>query len=182
MIIIISLYVGLIGWLWLKIYGFSRRLQNWSMQTWGKSILFVCGIKTSKNKIPEDQHFILMPNHRSYIDIFILAAYTPAALIGKAELKKWPFLKLGAMLTNSIFVARSELQSLISTMNKIKSSVEKKIPVALFPEGTTYKGPLTKAFKNGSFKNLRSDRHWRRSGRLCGLGSRRTTRIQGGLR
>ena len=37
-------------------------------------------------------------------------------------------------------------------MHKIKSSVEDKIPVAIFPEGTTSKGPLTRPFKNGSFK------------------------------
>ncbi|WP_372933537.1 lysophospholipid acyltransferase family protein [Mariniphaga sediminis] len=151
-ILTISAVVALVGWLWLKLFGFSRRLQNWSMQTWGKSILFICGIKTDKNEKPQNGHFILMPNHRSYIDIFIVAAYNPAAFVGKAELKKWPLLKIGAKLTNSIFVSRAELQSLVSTMHKIKASVNKDIPVALFPEGTTYKGPLTKPFKNGSFK------------------------------
>lgn len=55
-------------------------------------------------------------------------------------------------MTNTIFVSRSELQSLIATMKKIKDSVSQGIPVTLFPEGTSYKGPLTKPFKNGSFK------------------------------
>jgi 1-acyl-sn-glycerol-3-phosphate acyltransferase len=81
-----------------------------------------------------------------------VSALTPAAFVAKSELKKWPFLKTGAKITNTIFVSRSELQSLISTMNKIKASVNEGIPVALFPEGTSYKGPLTKPFKNGSFK------------------------------
>ena len=148
----ISLYVCIVGWCWLKIYGFSRRLQNWSQKTWGKCILFICGIRVEKNEVPETSHFILMPNHRSYVDIFIVAALTPAAFVGKAELKKWPLLKLGAKLTNSIFVSRADLQSRVSTMHKIKESVSRKIPVALFPEGTTSKGPLTKPFKNGSFK------------------------------
>jgi len=93
-----------------------------------------------------------MPNHRGYQDIFILSALTPAAFISKAEVKKWPFMSLGAKLTNSFFVKRSELKSLISTMNKIKKSLENEIPVAIFPEGTTYKGPLTRPFKKGSFK------------------------------
>ena len=93
-----------------------------------------------------------MPNHRSYIDIFIVAGLTPAALVGKAELKRWPFGKLAAMITNSILVDRKEIKSLVKTMNKIKASVNQGIPVTLFPEGTTFKGPLTKPFKNGSFK------------------------------
>lgn len=150
--LVISALVVIIGWIWLKIFGFSRKLQNWAMRTWGISILFVCGIRINKNQIPGNSHFILMPNHRSYLDIFIVAALTPAAFVAKAELKRWPFLKTGAKLTNTIFVSRSELQSLLSTMNKIKESVNRGIPVALFPEGTSYKGPLTKPFKNGSFK------------------------------
>jgi 1-acyl-sn-glycerol-3-phosphate acyltransferase len=140
------------GWCWLQLFGFSRKLQNRVQKIWGKSILFICGIRVNKNEVPETAHFILMPNHRSYIDIFIVAAFTPAAFVAKGELKKWPFLKLGAKLTNSVFVSRADLQSRISTMHKIKASVSQKIPVALFPEGTTTKGPLTKPFKNGSFK------------------------------
>lgn len=151
-ILAVSAFVVVVGWIWLRISGFSRKLQNWSMRTWGKSILFVCGIRINKNELPEDSHFILMPNHRSYLDIFIVAALTPAAFVAKAELKRWPFLKTGARITNTIFVSRTELQSLIATMNKIKASVKKGIPVALFPEGTSYKGPLTKPFKKGSFK------------------------------
>ncbi len=151
-VLIITACTGLTGWLWLRTCGFSPRLQKWTMRSWGKSVLFICGIMVKKNDIPQIAHFILMPNHISYIDIFIVAAYTPAALIGKSELQKWPFLRLGAKLTNSVFVDRSDLQSLLSTMNRIKASVKNEIPVALFPEGTTHKGPYTKPFKNGSFK------------------------------
>lgn len=152
LLLVLSAFVVAVGWFWLKIFGFGRELQNWSLRTWGKSILFVCGIKVIRNQIPENSHFILMPNHRSYLDIFIVAAYTPAAFVAKAELKKWPFMKIGARITNTIFVSRTELRSLVSTMNKIKTSVNHGIPVALFPEGTSYKGPLTKPFKKGSFK------------------------------
>ena len=152
LIFIISLLTVIFGMIWLSLFGFSRKLQSTVMQIWGKSVLFICGIKVSKNKIPMEGNFIIMPNHRSYIDIFIVSAYTPAAFVIKAELMKWPLLKTGAKITNSIFVSRSDLKSLISTMRKIKSSIEDKIPVAVFPEGTTSRGPLTRHFKNGSFK------------------------------
>jgi 1-acyl-sn-glycerol-3-phosphate acyltransferase len=151
-VVFISGYVVLVGWFWLKFFGFSRRLQQWVMHTWGNSTMFIWGIKVDKNELPKNGNFILMPNHRSYIDIFIVAGLTPAALVGKAEIKKWPFGKLGARVTNSILVDRKEIKSMIKTMNKIKKSVSQGIPVTLFPEGTTYKGPLTKSFKNGSFK------------------------------
>nr|WP_319511694.1 lysophospholipid acyltransferase family protein [uncultured Draconibacterium sp.] len=151
-VVLISAYVTVVGWLWLKTKGFSRRLQQWVIGTWGRSILFVCGIKVDKNEILRTGNFILMPNHRSYIDIFVVAATTPAAMVGKAEIAKWPFGALGARVTNSILVDRKNQKSLLLTMKKIKESISCGIPVILFPEGTTYKGPLTKQFKNGSFK------------------------------
>ncbi len=152
LVLFMSGYVVFIGWLWLIFGGFSQRLQRWVLQTWGRSLIFILGLKIDRNELPQTQNFILMPNHRSYLDIFIVSGLTPAALVGKAEIEKWPFIKIGARITNSILVNRSEIKSLLTTMHKIKASVNQNIPVTLFPEGTTYKGPLTKPFKNGSFK------------------------------
>jgi 1-acyl-sn-glycerol-3-phosphate acyltransferase len=152
MLLVISAVVVMIGTSWLWLFGFSKNLQNRVMSAWGKSILFICGIKAYSSGRIQDDCYILMPNHRSYLDIFIVAAYIPSSFVGKAELKKWPMIKAGARITQLIFVSRSELKSLVTTMNKIKKSLNNKIPVTVFPEGTTYKGPLTKPFKNGTFK------------------------------
>jgi 1-acyl-sn-glycerol-3-phosphate acyltransferase len=152
LVVLVSLYVVIVGWFWLKFFGFSKKLQNWVLQTWGKSSIFILGIKIDSNELPGLKNFILMPNHRSYLDIFIVAALIPAAMVAKAELKNWPLGKVGIKITNSILVNRTEIKSLLKTMNKIKESVQKGIPVILFPEGGTYKGPLTKPFKNGSFQ------------------------------
>ena len=151
-IILISAFVTIVGWIWLTIFGFSRNLQSWVMQTWGKSCMFMLGIKVTKNDLPSIQNFILMPNHRSYLDIFIVSSFIPATMVGKEELQNWPFGKLGAKISNLILVNRNEIKSLIKTMNKIKDSVNNGFPVILFPEAGTYKGPLTKKFKNGSFQ------------------------------
>lgn len=152
MVLLITAYVVISGIIWFKLFGFSRKLQRWIQGNWGRYIMFVCGIKLSDFEKPTSSNFILMPNHRSYIDIFIVATLIPSAMVGKAELAKWPFAKLAAKATQSILVDRKDSKSLLNTMKKIKESVEKEIPVTLFPEGTTFEGPLTKRFKNGSFK------------------------------
>ncbi len=152
LIIAISFIVAYAGWISLKLFGFSRKLLERTLRAWGKSILFVCGIKVDKNKKPDTEQYILMANHRSYLDIFIISAFTPSAFVAKSELQRWPFIKTGGKITGIIFVSREELKSLVSTMKKIEATIAGNIPVTLFPEGTTFKGPLTKPFKNGSFK------------------------------
>lgn len=152
LVLIGTAIVAFTGWVWLQFFGFSRRLQYWVLKTWGTIIVVVCGIKIHRNKLPENDNFILMPNHRSYLDIFIFSSLTPASFIGKAELRKWPFGKVATKIANLILVDRNNVRSLIKTMDEIKCSVSNGIPVAIFPEGTTYKGPSTKTFKTGSFK------------------------------
>ncbi len=133
-------------------FGFSRNLQHWVLLSWGKTILFICGVKVNRNSLPGNDNFILMPNHRSYLDIFIVASLTPSSFVGKSELRNWPFGKTAVKISNLILVDRKDTRSLLTTMGKIKDCVELGIPVTLFPEGTTFKGPRTKNFKNGSFK------------------------------
>lgn len=145
----VTAYTGLIG---LKLFGFSRRLQGNVLRLWGRSMMVICGIRATCNKIPGKQHLMVMTNHRSYLDIAVLAALYPASFVAKSEVQAWPVMKAAARLTGIIFVSRSELKSLLSTINRIKNTIGKGIPVVLFPEGTTYRGPLTKPFKKGSFK------------------------------
>ncbi|MBN2821062.1 MAG: 1-acyl-sn-glycerol-3-phosphate acyltransferase [Bacteroidales bacterium] len=144
--------ISSLGFVWLKLFGPSRGLQRITMSSWGKSVLFSCGVKIDRNELPKYNNYILMPNHRSYLDIFIVSGYTPSAMVAKAELSNWPFFGMAMKVAGVIAVNRKDTRSLIGTMAKIKDSVSRGIPVALFPEGTTYKGPLTKNFKSGSFK------------------------------
>lgn len=141
-----------VGLLWLKLFGLKYRSQKQILQVWGKCMLLVCGVRVISNKWIPIEQFILMANHRSYLDVFIIAANIPAVFIAKAEVKNWPMMNAASELTNIIFVNRSELKSLINTMSTIKNMVNKGFPVAVFPEGTTSKGPLMEPFKKGIFK------------------------------
>lgn len=152
LVVIATAVISFSGLLRLWLFGFSRELQRWVLLTWGKTLLVICGVKIHRNALPEKDNFMLMPNHRSYLDIFIVASLTPSAMVGKAELSRWPFGQTAVKISHLILVDRKDSRSLLATMGKIKNSVEQGIPVTLFPEGTTFKGPLTKRFKNGSFK------------------------------
>lgn len=121
-------------------------------QYWGKSTLFLMGVFVKHNKRPPINNYMVMPNHRSYLDILIMAAYSPSAFVAKVEVLKWPVLGSAVKIGRAILVKRDEMKSLIATMKKIKTSIDNGMPVTIFPEGTTFKGPGVKPFKNGSFK------------------------------
>jgi 1-acyl-sn-glycerol-3-phosphate acyltransferase len=93
-----------------------------------------------------------MPNHRSYIDVLLMAAYSSSTFVGKAEVLNWPVIGQAMKYGRAIIVNRKDMNSKINTMRKIGESVMNGIPVTVFPEGTTFKGPGLLPFKNGTFK------------------------------
>jgi 1-acyl-sn-glycerol-3-phosphate acyltransferase len=114
--------------------------------------LFLLGFIVNKNKKTVLPRYILMANHRSYVDIFLIAALSRSAFVAKAELLKWPVLGLAFKSVRAIMVNRDDLRSQLGTLKKMQESVESGISISLFPEGTTSEGPGTLPFKNGSFK------------------------------
>jgi 1-acyl-sn-glycerol-3-phosphate acyltransferase len=73
-------------------------------------------------------------------------------VVAKAEVKKWPLVGLGADLVGTIFVKREEKSSRQETANTIRTALEQKEAVLVFPEGTTSGGPYTMPFKPRSFQ------------------------------
>ena len=51
------------------------------VQLWARLILFGLGIVVVYNNMPKTGSYILMPNHRSYFDIFLMGAISPSAFI-----------------------------------------------------------------------------------------------------
>jgi 1-acyl-sn-glycerol-3-phosphate acyltransferase len=132
--------------------GEKRSFKFITAKWWGRSALFLLGFIVKRNQLPKQPVYILMPNHRSYVDIFLMAAYSPSAFIAKAEIAKWPLIGIALKHCKAIFVKRDSLKSMVNTMEAISQSIENGISVTLFPEGTTTSGPGTKVFKSGSFK------------------------------
>jgi 1-acyl-sn-glycerol-3-phosphate acyltransferase len=123
-----------------------------AQRSWGKTILFILGIRVKRNTIPSISNYILMPNHHGYLDIFLMATYSPSAFVAKAELLKWPVIGRALKSARTITVKRNEMRSLLNTMQEIRESIANDISVTIFPEGTTSFGPGLLPFKNGSFK------------------------------
>lgn len=152
LLILVSIFFVLSVFVEDKIASQTKKFNFWSMRNWGKAMLFVLGIIVKRNKINFPNKFITMPNHRSYIDIFLMSAYSPSVFVAKDEIKTWPLIGQATKAGRLILVKRDDMKSLLATMNKIKQSIANNISVTVFPEGTTTIGPELKPFKNGTFK------------------------------
>jgi 1-acyl-sn-glycerol-3-phosphate acyltransferase len=94
---------------------------------------------------------LLVSNHRSYMDIPVLMSAAPAIFLAKEEIGAWPLVGSVAAMARTIFVDRDSRSSRKRALAAIRQTLVAGTPVALFPEGTTTRGPGILPFRPGSF-------------------------------
>ena len=152
LVAVLSLVTLIIALPCLYISGKSRKVSYATACAWGRSALFILNVrvKVLGNK-PKDR-VLLMPNHQSFLDIFLVLGYYPSSIVAKKEIADWPFLMFAIDLGRVILVDRGRVIGAVKAMRDIQAEVQSGGSVILFPEGVIYEGPLTKTFKPGSFK------------------------------
>ena len=117
---------------------------------WSVVMLKVFGVKTvlhgNKPKVG-----LMMSNHQSYIDIWIIPKYAITVFVAKAEVKKMPLVGWGASAVNTVYVDRSDKDSRRATKNEIAERIRNGRSVIIFPEGTTGDGNGLLPLKPGMF-------------------------------
>lgn len=94
---------------------------------------------------------LLMPNHRSYIDIALLPLFTDCSHVAKAEVRKWPVIGPAAEVAQTLFVDRSSKESRRQAREALKEKLTRGHSVVVFPEGTTTKAPHLSELHPGMF-------------------------------
>jgi 1-acyl-sn-glycerol-3-phosphate acyltransferase len=85
-------------------------------------------------------HGLVVSNHLSYLDVIIISAVMPCFFVAKADVGKWPYFGAAARSGGTIFLDRSSLASAMSVAEQMADRLKLRIPVLLFPEGTSTDG------------------------------------------
>lgn len=153
-ILLIILYTFcLLIFLWLETLfkGKSFDIGFRYSKIWGQGICKIVGLQIEVEGSIPDGDMILMPNHRSYSDIFVFISMVKSSFVSKAELRKWPMIGYAADLVGTMFVNRSSPESRKKTIRDMKERLSRAYAVTIFPEGTTFMGPELKEYKKGTF-------------------------------
>ena len=111
---------------------------------WSRALMFVLGIRleipTGRAPPPAPLGALLMMNHISWADVFVLAAVTPARFVAKAEVQRWPLIGRFASAVGTVFVERGRRQSISSVNRVVSARLRSGQSIGVYPEGTTTDG------------------------------------------
>jgi 1-acyl-sn-glycerol-3-phosphate acyltransferase len=116
---------------------------------WSRSLLKLLGVRLTVRGEPlnEASHKVMVvANHVSWLDIYILNAAWPARFVSKAEVRNWPLVGWLAEVTGTLFLERGKRRDTARINNTIATALSNGDCVAFFPEGTTTDGTHLRPF------------------------------------
>jgi 1-acyl-sn-glycerol-3-phosphate acyltransferase len=127
----------------------SPGLRMMLTQEWSRSLLALLNVRLEVRGIPPDvasRNVLLVSNHVSWLDIYLLNAVRPLRFVSKAEVRTWPVVGWLAVFTGTLFLERGKRRDTARVNDAVSAALASGDCVAFFPEGTTSDGTHLKPF------------------------------------
>ena len=121
-----------------RLCGDRRRLLL--KQSWSLAVLDALGIELEADLTHLAPGVLLVANHISWVDIFVINAAVPSAFVSKEEVRRWPVIGWLAEKNDTVFLRRGSRGHAKVVNAEIAALLAQGKVVAVFPEGTTSDG------------------------------------------
>ena len=126
----------------------NQTSQRRTMKMWSKQLLDILNIGLQiEGPQPgrSEGGCLIVANHISWLDIFVLNAIHPVRFIAKSEVRAWPFIGWLCQRSGTIFIDRAmRPKSIYQNTSMVSQHVGRLLKqgtcIGLFPEGTTTDG------------------------------------------
>lgn len=112
----------------------------WLKQRWSRQLLEILAIRLDAGISGAARGSLIVANHISWLDIFVLNAARPMAFVSKSEVRHWPLAGWLAANTDTLFLHRGRRSHTLEINRQIAAMLSSGKDVAVFPEGTTSDG------------------------------------------
>jgi 1-acyl-sn-glycerol-3-phosphate acyltransferase len=114
---------------------------------WSRMLLACCGVRvrevvrTGGEALASQQGGrMLLANHVSWLDIFVINAVAPASFVAKSEIARWPLAGTLVARVGTVFIERSRRRAVREVIGTLDRRLRAGRRAAVFPEGTTSDG------------------------------------------
>lgn len=133
---------------------FGEHAPDRLLNAWSNSVLSTTGIRTvceGLEHLPQ-RTFVMAMNHQSHFDAVVMFRYLKLHLrfVAKAELRKVPLFGFALARAGNIFVERTGSATDREKLHEAVRSVQERVSVAFFAEGTRSEDGVLRPFKKGA--------------------------------
>lgn len=126
------------------------------VRDWGRRLLKILNVsvnfQVAENQ-PEKLSGLLVCNHISFLDIFVINSVLPSPFVAKSNIASWPFIGWLVARTGTEFIQRGSKTAAHQTQQRITARLAAGDRFAIFPEGTTSSGAQVLPFHAALFQS-----------------------------
>lgn len=111
-----------------------------AIKKWSAGLLVILCVKVEidvRDGADAAQPGLIVANHVSWLDIFIINSLHPCRFVAKADIRRWPALGWLCSRGGTIFIARGKQKEIRRVYEGLVAGIEAGERIAFFPEGTT---------------------------------------------
>lgn len=113
--------------------GRDQRIKKWSA-----ALLGILQVEVDiRNEAGVSTQALIVSNHISWLDIFVINSLQPCRFVAKADIRSWPALGWLCEKSGTIFIARGKQREVRRVYEGLVTSIRAGERIAFFPEGTT---------------------------------------------
>ncbi len=127
-----GLFICFVFFPWL-----SKDSKKDHIQCWSRQLLAIFNVRLNLNSGPVLPGSVIISNHISWLDIFVINSLSPSRFVAKADIRSWPILGWLAAQAGTIYISRGSKSDLKRIYRYLIDQVEAGEQIAFFPEGTT---------------------------------------------
>lgn len=140
------------------IYPFSQMpFKLWLNRNWSRGLVALCGVRVRvSGALAAPGALMLVSNHVSWLDIFIINSVRPTSFIAKSEIRQWPVVGSLVAGAGTLFIERTQRHAVLAVGEEMQRRFDCGETVGLFPEGTTSEGDRLLPFHSNLFAPART--------------------------
>jgi 1-acyl-sn-glycerol-3-phosphate acyltransferase len=129
----------------------ARREMN---RAWSLKMLRLAGMRlvVHNDEARLDAGVLVVGNHISWIDIYVINAWRPTPFVSKAEIRNWPVVGWLAQQLGTVFIQREKRSDAKRIMHELANRLMVGEMMCVFPEGTTSSGEKLLPFHANMFQ------------------------------
>lgn len=122
---------------------------------WSARLLTICRVELKFIDCSDGtvaQRALIVSNHVSWLDIFVMNAQQPCYFVAKADIRSWPIIGWFSQKAGTIFLERGKQREVRRIYEGLVHQIHDGKRIAFFPEGTTAPQGTVLAFHANLFE------------------------------
>jgi 1-acyl-sn-glycerol-3-phosphate acyltransferase len=122
---------------------FPLKVRRLILQNWSADLLHIFNVRidiAGDDPLHKLHHGLIVTNHISWLDVFVLNAVVPMRFVAKSEVRRWPVIGWLCARAQTLFIERGKARSAARINVQLVQLLQRGECLAVFPEGTTTDG------------------------------------------